>query len=327
MAQEKKQNSAVEKVAELEKAAHDDKYGPSDVPEIGKRKRGRPKLVGRSPFKDEKGKWIAKTKRKFYKPFGNPDAIPRSTTKDRKVDLPFPREDWILVKEKAFGMNLKMQALWDILMVQGLVYRTPIVLEMIERYAPKYHKAQCELNKLVIERQPFKDHWFWQMNNGRKAEPRFFLFSHDYLAIRHFSTDKRIAVRHIIWALFIDAFLSNDPDFDKFIKEAQSSRSFKKKKVIQRLVRDDYISALSVVESEKLLEQLTLEYDESIKPLEATPPSIVDDLILSEIEKENDELDKQLLSRQKEIKEKRNKIIKATLPEPENELEDEDDDI
>ena len=238
----------------------------------------------------------------------------RSLTKDKKVMVRFPRRSLKIIKKKIQEHELKsMQELFDCMIISGIVFRKKEILEFVRENVPKYQKisAQEKLSRLgKAEKPPKIDMYGVNMT----------MYNNDYLAFKNYIVEENIQQQWLWNILFEDGFSMDEPCIIDLVERAKKLEINSRKKAIARLTNDEYITTLSTVEADKILEKITEEYDN--KKFDASLEAIIESKI--ELEKsvknleDEEDLDSELAKKMENLRRSRGvKIQHLTKPKEE----------
>lgn len=183
-----------------------------------------------------------------------------SAKKNRQVKILLPKGYWNKYKEKCAQHDLKQQEVFDYLIIQGLAYRSPEVIDFIRAH----HKKWLDMQKQYYS-------WKIGMKTGvtecpelYKESPEWQIFTsyhEDNLAFRRFLISEKLRNAIVYRTLFITGFIEEHPDIMKFIKKCKDSKINQKHRQLAHADKNPRIKRLSERESKKLLERFTEEFD------------------------------------------------------------------
>jgi hypothetical protein len=214
----------------------------------------------------------------------------RKIRKNKKINYRCPKwaANQILDKQFLAKHGLKnFQDLFQYLVVSGVVYLKPEILQLvknnIDKYRTKYkHSALAKLGKTNV---PKFDEF---------TQIRADFYEQDFINFNNFCVEQNVKPIWVYHCLFIDGFLKEDPAVLKLIKDCQQRNVKKRKNIIARLVKDKYIDVLPDADCKQILNHLTKKYDRK----EFDPSLIIDEVVKIEQktkqQEEEDEFDKEL---------------------------------
>lgn len=178
--------------------------------------------------------------------------------KERQVMFRLPKDKMDELKKLINKYELSsMQELFDYLIVSGIVFRKPEILDFIRKYKKKYKKRsrQERLSRLKKAKRP----------NMPKTTDLYsrnvHMYHEDYKAFKDYIIEENIAQQWVFNILFIDGFLKEEPAIINLITRARDLEINKRKKAVARLSNDEFVSALSEYDANLIMEKLTEEYD------------------------------------------------------------------
>jgi hypothetical protein len=180
-----------------------------------------------------------------------------SIKKSRKINVKLPEERYSALKAKIKEHGLTgLQALFDAVIVGGVVMRRPESIDLIRKHKHKYKEIfkQESLARLGKVEAPIR---------AKERIVPCFMYNQDFKALNDFVIEENIKRQWIFMCLFIDSFLDGDEEGIKtLIKRHKDLSVGKRKAAIARLSNDKFIKTLPMEDAESILVQMTKEYDE-----------------------------------------------------------------
>ncbi len=176
--------------------------------------------------------------------------------KERKVMIRIPEHFMPQIKTLFTKYELKgIQYLFDILIVGGIVFRRKEIIQFIRDNKQKYKdlNTQYNLSKLgVVDK--IKSPKMYGVNVA--------MYNADHRAFKDYILEENIKQQWIWEILFVDGFNNEEKCVIDLIERSKALKLSSRKKAIARLSNDEYITALPTQEANRILNQLTTEYDE-----------------------------------------------------------------
>lgn len=194
------------------------------------------------------------------KEHGTKHEFVRETTehlrKSKRENIRIPEENYKDVRLALNDLNLTFQKIYDYCVVGGLVMRRPEMIEFIRKHVDKYRKRSAEERVTRFKGKKevkFKDtcHNIWVM-----------AYDYDFKAFNDYIIEENIRKSWVFDCLIFDGLLVRDPVFLEMIERNKSMGVNKRKQAVARLSKDPFVSTLTDVESEKLMDLFTKEYDQ-----------------------------------------------------------------
>jgi hypothetical protein len=221
-----------------------------------------------------------------------------SVRKEKRIMVRIPERSMIQIKKLMNQYQLKgIQALFDILIISGIVFRRVEIIEFIRSHKEKYLEVYKQQNLA-------------RMGLAEKIEPEkmygvnMFMYTSDFVAFKNYVIEENIKQQWVWSILFEDGFSKEEPCIIDLINRSKQLDISGRKKAIARLSKDEYVSVLSPDVANKILDQLTEEYDES-KFDDSIEAAIESRLKLKEKEKEAEEeaeIDMELTNKIREVR-------------------------
>ena len=246
---------------------------------------------------------MSKAKQDFYK-----NSTLRKST---KVIVRFAKSKNLAIREAIKSHGIKgLQETFDILVVSGIVFRKPEVINFLRDNVQKYRdyykqERVARLKKTEFERCEFYSVAVW-------------MYESDLLALNHFTIEENLKKQWIFRMLFEDGLLDNHPDIIELINNNKELKIASRKKSIARLSNDEYINRLNEEESSIILSKLTEEYDEKVFDVK------IDDILKAKIDLDNalnneeDEFENSFAEKMKAIKISRSRKVNTIVDEGAN---------
>lgn len=202
--------------------------------------------------------------------------------------------------KKKYGMR-SFQELFDYLVVSGVVYLKPSILEFLKKEMPKYKEkyVKMSLAKLGQAEMPEYDTFI---------QIQAFMYEQDFHAFNNFCIENNVKPVWVYHCLFVDGFVAENPTIIDLIKECKEKKIRSRKNTVARLSKDKYIEVLSSADCRALLTHLTKKFD--AKEFDAN--LMVEALELESELKEKDadnEINQELNNKFNAIKELRDKAL------------------
>lgn len=243
-----------------------------------------------------------------FKKVTNPDF-----RKQKKIMVRIPKSEMPKLKKLLKKYEIKgIQYLFDMLVIGGICFRRPEILKFVREHVPKYKEETIQRNLARLG----------------KAEKLPKIPMHGYTASMYLS-DNKVFHEYIIeenikqqWLwniLFLDGFVAEEKCIIDLIERAKTLKISSRKKAIARLSEDEYVTTLPPNEAQRLLDQLTQEYDTKTfdKSLEAVIESKLELDEQLRAQREEEELDFELNKKIHNLRQSRsakiNHIVKPDL--------------
>lgn len=228
--------------------------------------------------------------------------------KDKQIAIRLPEETLKEIKKQLPFDGLKtFQQLFDYLIVSGIVFRKPEVIDLIRKHKEKYRQISVQEKLSRLGKAP-------KLPTVKMKTTIAQLYRADFMAFKQFCLEESVTQANIFRILFIEGFLGRDEGLLKMINKAKELQVEKRTKTIARLTNDEYVFALDVDETKTILEELTANYDNRENFSEEIQQFIFqrmsekdEDVVLEE------ELDRKLARLRKERTKKINKLIEEAL--------------
>ncbi len=172
------------------------------------------------------------------------------------VRVPNVHQPLILEKLKTMGFK-KFQQVCDAILISGIVYRRPEVLDFIAARRGPYEKLRAEelKSRLGLVEKPTG-----MISTKNRHTYKIHMYEADYVAYKQYLVEVNIA-EQVLFDIMLDGFLEDCEAVLQVIRQSQELEISKRKKIIARLTNDEYIETLPILEAQQLLEQLTHDYD------------------------------------------------------------------
>ena len=175
--------------------------------------------------------------------------------KERKIMVRFPRRSLKKVRQLMTKYEVKsMQALFDSLVIGGLVFRRAEIIEFIRKHRPEYERIHKLHNLAKI---------------GKAEKPEVLdmyginmaMYNADHVAFKGYIVEENIKQQWVWSILFEDGFAAEEAVIVDLVKRHVKLNISSRKKAIARLSNDEYIRVLPEHDAAQILDQMTLEYD------------------------------------------------------------------
>lgn len=205
-----------------------------------------------------------------------------SIRKEKKIMVRIPERSMPQIKKLMQQYEIKgIQGLFDILIISGVVFRRSEIIEFIRSHKQRYLNVYKQQNLA-------------RMGKAKKIVPEkmygvnLFMYASDFRAFKEYIIEENIKQQWVWSILFEDGFAKEEPCIIDLVNRANKLNISGRKKAIARLANDEYVSVLPEELANKILDQLTEEYDES-KFDDSIEAAIESRLKLAEKEKEAQE--------------------------------------
>lgn len=228
-----------------------------------------------------------------------------SIRKEKKIMVRVPEKFMPTIKKLMQKYELKgIQALFDILVISGLVFRRAEIVEFVRANKNKYletYKQQC-LSR--IGKAP-------KVEVEKMYGVNLFMYASDFRAFKEYIIEENIKQQWVWNILFADGFAQEESCVIDLINRSKELNISERKKAIARLSKDEYVSVLPEDIAGKILDQLTEEYDERIfdDSIEAAIESRLKLKEKEQEEQEEAELDLDLKNKISALRTSRNKAM------------------
>lgn len=177
-----------------------------------------------------------------------------SITKDIRQGIKIPVKMYTDIKTNLLKKyNLKsFQALYDYLIVSGVVYLKKDILEVVRSRVPEYNER-------------YKQAKLARLGKAEKVDREVkhvvcMMYDRDFNSLQNFCIEEQIKKFWVIEILF-EEFWKENPIILDHIATCQRLNVTERKKQISRLLNDEYIVVLPEREAEEILDRLTEKYD------------------------------------------------------------------
>lgn len=227
----------------------------------------------------------------------------KNIRKRKKVMFRIPKESYKQIQKQMNAMDIRgVQELFDYLVISGIVFRKPEVIELIRNNRTKYEekRKQERLSRLKLAEKPEKVEMF---------ERNVYMYHEDHVAFKDYVIEENITQQNIFNILFIDGFLTKEPSIISLIERAKELEVRSRKQNIARLSNDEYVKSLPLNDASLILDKLTEEYDK--REFDPDLQKLVAEILTSE--KSEDEISDDEVERALEEKLKRVRMSRAAL--------------
>lgn len=236
----------------------------------------------------------------------------KEVKKQKKIMVRFPKRSLKKVRTLINEQELKgIQALFDILVISGVVFRRGEIIDFIRENVPKYQERNKQVNLAKF---------------GKVEKPpkipmygvTLAMYTADYVAFKNFVVEENIKQQWIFNILFEDGFANEEKCIMDLIERSKKLDISNRKKAIARLANDEYIIALAPEEANVILEQMTDEYDskkfdDSLEEEIKSKIELQEILLRENIKDEDDEEDFEFSQKLKSIRKNREQQIKNLI--------------
>lgn len=181
----------------------------------------------------------------------------KKIVKEKRFNYRCPR--WAATKMLKEGLlkkhNLKsFQELADYLIVSGVIYLKPEIIEFLNKTVKKYKAkfAQQSMAKLG-KAEAVEAESYMQLN--------CMFYEQDFLSFSNFCIENDVRPVWVIHSLVVDGFCGEVPVILKLIKDCQEKKIRSRKNTVARLVKDKYVDVLDQEACKSLLAHLTKKFD------------------------------------------------------------------
>lgn len=199
------------------------------------------------------------------------------------------------------------QELIDYVLISGVVYLKPEILEFLKKAIVKHKKAYAQnaMSKLG-KAEPIEIEKYMQL------ECKF--YEQDFLSLSNFLIENNVKLVWVLHALVVDGFCAEEPVILDLIKACKEKNIRSRKNTVARLVKDKYIDVLAASDCSMILSHLTKKFDNKEFDVNLIEEIITIQSGVEGEEKESD-LDKELNKKFAQIKKVRDAELEgATDP-------------
>jgi len=236
-------------------------------------------------------------------------SIPSKIERNKKINYRCPR--WAATKMLNGGLIKKtyelksFQELFDYLVVSGVVYLKPSILEFLKKEMPKYKDKYVQMSLAKFGKTDAPEY-------DRYMQLQAFMYEQDFHAFNNFCIENNVKPVWVYHCLFVDGFCAEAPEIIDLIKECREKKIRSRKNTVARLVKDKYIDVLSSRDCNSLLAHLTKKFDKK---------EFDENLLVEFIENENrvkeketeQQIDDELNSKFDSIKQSREKELEDAV--------------
>lgn len=178
-------------------------------------------------------------------------------TKDIRQGMKIPVKTYEKIKNELLKKyDIKgFQALFDYLVVSGVVYLKKDVIEIIrsrkQEYIERYR--QEKLSKFGRAPKPIVE---------PVKQIVCMMYEKDAFALNNFVIEEKDIKKFWIFEILMDEFAKENPVLIEHIKNCQKLKVNERKKQLSRLMNDEYVIVLHPKDQETILDMLTKKYDE-----------------------------------------------------------------
>lgn len=181
----------------------------------------------------------------------------KKVRKEKRFNYRCPR--WAATKMLREGLLKKhdlksFQELADYLIVSGVIYLKPEILEFLKKTVKKYKAkfAQQSMAKLG-KAEPIESEKYMQLN--------CMFYEQDFLNFQNFCIENDVRPVWVVHSLVVDGFCGEEPVILQLIKDCKSKKIRSRKNTVARLVKDVYIDVIDQETCKSILSHLTKKFD------------------------------------------------------------------